>query len=1517
MNMEENKFIKNLLAFAKLSAWIIIIVGLIVMLGWAFNIASLKSILPSFVSMKSNTAFAFILSGISLLFLQKANSKTNKVVGQGISIVVVLVGALTLIEYGFHVNFGIDQFIFKEDTGAILTASPGRMSAISAFCFFIVGLSLLFYNSRFRKTILPSQLLSLLSFIIALLGLFGYIYSQWDVLQVMGSTLMALHTAFLFLILSLGIFISQPHEGFMKKITSETSGGKLLRYLIPLIFIFPLLVESFTKLCLVLGLFDQNLEQVFHSFILIAILSVLAWLVIAKYELTESKEKQSEERFRSVFENSPLGKSMTGVDGSLHVNKSFCMILGYTEAEIKAKKWQEITHPDDIQESTNIVQSLIKGEKSKAKYEKRYLHKNGDIVWSEVNTTLLRDENNEPLYFITSISDITERKQAESRLQLEKDRIRTILDLVGDPIFVKDNDHRITMANRAFYDIFGLNEKSVIGYTLVETVPENERHQFLEVDRKVLDTGITDIREEELTTGDLTRTIITRKTRFIDQSGKKILVGSIHDITDKKQFENRILQQVEYANQLIDSLPGLFYQISPEGKFTKWNKNFEIVSGYSSVEMGAIRPLDLFEGEDKIQIEKNINKVFTGGNTTVEAKLITKKGTKIPFYFTGKLINIDNNPLLVGMGMDISEQKDAELKLKESEEKYRLLIKSTPLPLCLVDNAGNLVYINDRFKRDFGYNLADIPTLDEWWKKAYPDEKYRSWVLDTWNKAIENARLKNIDIESVEYKVTCKNEKERIIIISGITLEDGFLATFIDITDRKQAEEKLSESEEKFRHAFNEASIGRAIAGLDGEFIQINPAMCKTLGYTKAELLTKSWMDITHPDSLENSYNMTKKLMTNEIPSAHYDCMFNHKNGSLIWISLNLILTRDKDGNPLMFIGDLEDITERKNIEDRFRNAAENLSDVIYEWDLKDHVEWFGKIDSLMGYKEGEFPRTLSGWAALLHPEDLESVQQAIDNHLKNNTPYNIEYRVRRKNGSYLYWSARGNTLKDTYGKPIKWVGSISNITKHKNAEIALLESKEKLNLSLEGGNIGIWEWDIQANKILWDERMEKMFRLTPGTFSGDFEEFSKLLTPDSVELMQEAIKNTLENDAPYDIIVKELLDNNTTRYFNAKAKVYRTIEGIPIKMSGVSIDVTELKTAEEEKNRLIALIDQSPDFIGTADLQGNLLYHNSAAKRMVGLPENASMDGLKIENLCTKEVLDLVINEGIPTALKEGVWQSEIALKHVDGHEIPVSNVLMVHRDSNGNPLYTSTIMRDISNLKQIEKKLKSFNSELERIVLERTLDLQRNEKFLNETGSLAKVGGWEIDLKANKVNWTNEVYQIHETSPEEHQPTVESGINFYTPEAIPIISEAVGKAISDGIPFDLELQIITAKKNKKWVRAVGKAVAENSKVIKIIGAFQDINHQKLMEEELRIHRDQLEELVKEKTFDLTVAINNLERSNQELESFNKMAVGREKRMIELKGKINMLSRELGKEAPYDLSFAIYDNNTDEEAKG
>jgi PAS domain S-box-containing protein len=233
--------------------------------------------------------------------------------------------------------------------------------------------------------------------------------------------------------------------------------------------------------------------------------------------------------------------------------------------------------------------------------------------------------------------DISVHKATEEALQYEKSRIMAILNMVGEPIFVKDNEHRVTNANHAFYDLFDMDENSVIGNTLIEAVPEHEREHFLKIDRMVLDTGESDIREEELTLKGHTRTIITSKVRFIDGFGKRGLVCSIHDITERKQAEEEkvVFERQLQHSQKQDSLGQLSGGIAHNFNnilaiiigycgLTKTNiltaeKNIPIIEKAAERAVVLCRQMMAYSGKEKLTITK-VNMAMQVDETIVMLK---------------------------------------------------------------------------------------------------------------------------------------------------------------------------------------------------------------------------------------------------------------------------------------------------------------------------------------------------------------------------------------------------------------------------------------------------------------------------------------------------------------------------------------------------------------------------------------------------------------------------------------------------------------------------------------------------------------------------------------------------------------------------------------------------------------------------------------------------------------------------------------------------------------------------------
>jgi len=178
----------------------------------------------------------------------------------------------------------------------------------------------------------------------------------------------------------------------------------------------------------------------------------------------------------------------------------------------------------------------------------------------------------------------------------------------------------------------------------------------------------------------------------------------------------------------------------------------------------------------------------------------------------------------IGHCIDITERQQARQELEASRARLQRILEFAPLPLCYVDGSGRLVFRNQRFLELMGYTEAEAPTLAEWWPLAYPDADYRQWALDTWDKAVERAVVNGSDITPVTYRVTCKNGEVRIFEISGITLGEDFLATFIDLTERVGAETALREKEAYLRAIVDNEPQCIKLLDRNGILLDMNPA---------------------------------------------------------------------------------------------------------------------------------------------------------------------------------------------------------------------------------------------------------------------------------------------------------------------------------------------------------------------------------------------------------------------------------------------------------------------------------------------------------------------------------------------------------------------------------------------------------------------------------------------------------------------------------------------------------------------
>ena len=286
------------------------------------------------------------------------------------------------------------------------------------------------------------------------------------------------------------------------------------------------------------------------------------------------------------------------------------------------------------------------------------------------------------------------RKAAEEEIRLAHDELRKIADRRATSLQEIESRHRIVLENMAdgvitactkgiiryanpeARRIFGYSSDELIGRNLSMLMPEPDRSKhdsYMDAYHRTREAKIIGIGREvsgQRKDGSLFPLHLT--VREIWAGGETVYLGTLRDITERKRAENLIRRERDLRQSVIDSLPGVFYVIDEGGQFLMWNQNVETVTGLSTEEMHMASPGQFFEGEGLRRIEESIARIFGEGKATAEAELISKDGTRTPYYFSGIRAVIDGRPCIVGTGIDISERREAETLVKKAKEQAEI-----------------------------------------------------------------------------------------------------------------------------------------------------------------------------------------------------------------------------------------------------------------------------------------------------------------------------------------------------------------------------------------------------------------------------------------------------------------------------------------------------------------------------------------------------------------------------------------------------------------------------------------------------------------------------------------------------------------------------------------------------------------------------------------------------------------------------------------------------------------------------
>jgi PAS domain S-box-containing protein len=521
------------------------------------------------------------------------------------------------------------------------------------------------------------------------------------------------------------------------------------------------------------------------------------------------------------------------------------------------------------------------------------------------------------------VNQLEQRVDERTReLQSSEGRYRTLSEASPDLIFVIDRQDKVQYVNTVAARQFGKTPEQVIGKARTELFPPALADNQTASLQQVLISAEPLLSESSIAFPGGKLWLETQLVPLRNEAGEVTSVmGVSRDVTERKQSDEAVREAKERFQALFEQASDGIFLADNKGRYIEVNTAGCRLLGYTKKEIleKTLNDLTKVSPAEPIRFEE----LQLGKTIFSYREMIRKDGTLMPVEISAKQYA---DGTLQGIVRDITERKAADDALRESEARFRRLLEMVPLPLCHVDKDGTIIFRNERFVQVFGYTAEDVPTLTEWWLRAYPDSQYRQWVTEKWDSAIRRAAAEGRDIDPIEYIVTCKNGEERNIEISGITLGDEFLATFVDFTARKQTESALRDSEERFRATFEQAAVGIAQVGLGGRWLRVNQRLCDIVGYTAEELLPLTFQDITHPDDLNTDLDYVRQVLAGKIQTYSMEKRYIRKDRSQVWINLTVGLVRDEATAPKYFVSVVEDITERKKTEEKLKKVMDDLA---------------------------------------------------------------------------------------------------------------------------------------------------------------------------------------------------------------------------------------------------------------------------------------------------------------------------------------------------------------------------------------------------------------------------------------------------------------------------------------------------------------------------------------------------------------------------------------------------------------
>ena len=374
---------------------------------------------------------------------------------------------------------------------------------------------------------------------------------------------------------------------------------------------------------------------------------------------------------------------------------------------------------------------------------------------------------------------------------------------------------------------------------------------------------------------------------------------------------------------------------------------------------------------------------------------------------------------------------------------------------------------------------------------------------------------------------------------------------------------------EREHQALNQHAIV-SIADRAGNITYVNDKFCEISGYSRGELLGQNHRllkSFEHPPEFYRDLWHTiadGKLWQNEICNRRRD-------GSLYWVESTITPFLDSDGKPYQYVSIRTDITHVKAGEiaierhkERLRRSQNFANIGTWDWNIQSgELFWTERIAPLFGYPEGNLETSYDNFLAAIHPDDRQSLIDAVNASIERDTPYEIEHRVVWPDGTVRWLMERGAVVRDKTGKPLQMLGVVQDIDERKHAELALAERERQLHEAQRLARIGNWTADLVTGELAWSDEIYRIFGHEPGSFKPSVEAFRSAVHPDDWEMVQKSETRAIQTGF-HDVVHRIVRPDGTVHHVHELAQAETDKTGALLRLTGTVQDITERVEIEQ-----------------------------------------------------------------------------------------------------------------------------------------------------------------------------------------------------------------------------------------------------------------------------------------------------------------------------------------------------------------